>query len=161
MEKIWAPWRMKYIELGIPGKCFFCANLEADNDRESLILHRASESFILMNKFPYSNGHLMIAPYRHTGEISELTTDEMSEMMELSQLSIKVLRDVMSPHGFNIGYNLGRVAGAGIVDHIHLHIVPRWNGDTNFMPIIADTKVINEKLEATYDKLIKSFHKLL
>lgn len=164
MENLWAPWRMKYIESGEleQDECIFCSKL-SDNadDKENLILHRGDESIIIMNLYPYSNGHLMIAPKRHIGDINELAQKELTQMMRLTQSSTKALEDVMQPQGFNIGFNLGRVAGAGVVDHLHLHIVPRWNGDTNFMPVISNTKVINEKLEETYTKLMKSLEKYL
>ena len=152
---------MKYIESGMQGGCFFCSHLESDHDEQNLVLHRGTATFILMNRYPYSNGHLMIAPHRHTGDITDLSAQEINEMMELTQAAVQAIREVMAPEGFNIGYNLGRVAGAGVADHLHLHIVPRWNGDTNFMPIIADTKVINEKLEATYPKLLEAFQALI
>ncbi|UCF63783.1 MAG: HIT domain-containing protein [bacterium] len=163
MENLWAPWRMEYIlkeKQGISEPCIFCHRLKQKRDRKNLILYRSEDAFIIMNRYPYNNGHLMVVPYRHSGDISDLETDEKADLFHLVQLSIQVLQKDMIPHGFNIGMNLGRVAGAGVEDHIHFHVVPRWNGDTNFMPVISNTKVISEALDKSYQKLAKTVKKL-
>lgn len=160
MKNIWAPWRFEYISNSLKEEgCIFCNRLHDDikNDEKNLILYRALKSFVIMNKFPYNNGHLMIVPSSHKALISDLESDELSEMMFLLQQSEKIIRKTMQPDGFNIGVNMGKTAGAGIADHIHIHIVPRWDGDTNFMPVIGDIKVISESLESTYSKLFKEF----
>lgn len=153
MEQLWAPWRLEYITGEKVEGCIFCVFPQKTNDRDNRILHRGEHAFIIMNAFPYSNGHLLIVPYRHIGDFSEVSGEESLEMMQLAQMSIRVLKEAMNPDGFNVGINQGTAAGAGIADHIHMHIVPRWNGDTNFMPVFADVKVIPEALETTYDKL--------
>jgi ATP adenylyltransferase len=161
MEKLWAPWRMKYIEEGskVEG-CIFCLFPAKENDRENLILYRGALSFIMLNSFPYNPGHLMVAPYKHTADLYDLSDEELLDIDHLVRFSVKLLSETMRPDGFNLGVNLGRTAGAGIVDHIHWHIVPRWNGDTNFMPVIGETKVLPESLEATYDKLRRKIDEL-
>jgi len=154
MENLWAPWRMRYIESVEDEKgCIFCDKPEEENDRENLILFRSDFSFIIMNKFPYNNGHLLIVPYRHEADFMNLSDDELKDINRLIKKSYSALGEALRPHGINIGVNLGRVAGAGIENHIHYHIVPRWDGDTNFMPVIGQTKVISQGLEETYDKL--------
>ena len=157
MKHLWAPWRIKYIEKGIDKGCILCEKPAAGKDEDNLILYRGKHNFILMNLYPYNSGHLMVAPYRHAAAIDELTDEERNEHFKLVSLGVSVLKKVMKPEGFNIGLNIGRVAGAGVDKHIHSHIVPRWNGDTNFMPVIGDTKVVNEALEETYKKLKKEF----
>jgi len=153
MERLWAPWRLEYIVGEKTEGCIFCVFPQQDDDRKNRILYRGKHAFVIMNAFPYSNGHLLIAPYRHIADLSELTDEESLETMQLVQRSIRVLREVFRPDGINIGVNQGTAAGAGIADHIHTHLVPRWNGDTNFMPVFAEVKVIPEALEVTYDKL--------
>ena len=135
--------------------CVFCnrAKLDESNDKESLILYRGKHNFIIMNLYPYNNGHVMVVPYKHTGDFCKLDDDEMLEMMQLSQLTIKVFEKVFNPEGINSGFNLGKAAGGGIRDHLHFHVIPRWNGDTNFMPVIGETRVISEHIYDTYDKL--------
>jgi len=155
MDVIWAPWRIEYIKREKEKECIFCRGAREERDRENLILLRGTTSFIIMNRYPYSNGHLMIVPYRHVKELGELLCVENLELMNLITKSIEILRADLTPDGFNIGVNLGRAAGAGIDDHLHFHIVPRWSGDTNFMPVIADVKVIPEYLDETYRKLVK------
>lgn len=157
MEHIWAPWRVEYIQMEKPKGCILCEKPKQDKDALNYILYRGDKNFVIMNAYPYNAGHLMIAPYRHIASIEELTDAEIHEHFEIVRQSIKVLRQVFSPTGFNIGINLGKVAGAGIDDHIHTHIVPRWQGDTNFMPVIANTKVVNEALAGTYEKLKSEF----
>lgn len=159
MEILWAPWRMEYILKAKEGEdesCIFCSRIKQKFDKKNLILHRSQKAFIIMNRFPYNNGHLMVVPNRHIGDLMELSSGEKSELFSLLQLSIKALNRVMAPHGFNIGMNLGRVAGAGIEDHLHFHIVPRWNGDTNYMPVISNTKVVSEALDKSYEKLVEA-----
>ena len=154
MDRIWAPWRMQYIELADKAEgCIFCVFPGEDKDRENLLLYRGETAFIMLNSFPYNPGHLMIAPYKHTADMGDLGDRELLEINRLLRYSIRLLTECMHPDGFNVGFNLSRMAGSGVADHIHWHIVPRWNGDTNFMPVIADTKVIPESLLATYDKL--------
>ncbi len=156
MKQLWAPWRIQYIRSPKHDGCIFCDFPKENRDRERLILYRGKHSFIIMNNYPYNPGHIMIAPYRHVGKWEDLNDEELLEIMKLSQLAVKAIKRVMNPDGFNMGVNLGRVAGAGIDDHVHLHIVPRWNGDTNFMPVVADTKVIPESLQEAYDGLRKA-----
>jgi ATP adenylyltransferase len=160
MKIMWAPWRIEYIRSPKHDGCIFCDFPKENRDKERLILYRGKHCFIIMNNYPYNPGHVMIAPYRHVGRWEDLTDYELLEMMQLSQLMIKALKKTMNPQGFNMGVNLGRVAGAGIDDHVHLHIVPRWNGDTNFMPVIANTKVIPESLEEAYDELKKAIDEI-
>ena len=155
MENLWAPWRIDYILAKKPLECIFCNMPKENRDEENLILFRGNNHFIIMNAFPYNNGHIMIVPYRHTSSLEGWSSEEQQEMMELADLAISLLKKTIRPDGFNLGINMGQVAGAGIVDHVHLHIVPRWNGDTNFMPVLADTRVISEYLKATYRKLVK------
>lgn len=161
MKVLWAPWRIEYIRSPKHEGCIFCDFPRENRDRERLILHRGRYSFVIMNNYPYNPGHVMIAPYRHVGRWEDLTDEELLEIMRLSQLMIKVIKKVMNPDGFNMGVNLGRVAGAGIEDHVHLHIVPRWNGDTNFMPVVADTKVIPESLQEAYDELKAAIEEMM
>jgi ATP adenylyltransferase len=153
MKQIWAPWRSVYIG-GDHEKsaCIFCAMLEAEKDEENLILLRGEKSFVVMNRYPYTNGHVMVAPRRHVGEFDQLTDEESMEIFKLVQLTIRVLRS-FNPDGFNIGVNMGKIAGAGVPGHVHVHVVPRWGGDTNFMPVFDDVRVISESLEVTYSKM--------
>ena len=155
-EQLWAPWRLQYIESADKAEgCIFCTFPAAGEarDAEHLIVHRGSHAFIILNAFPYSNGHLMVVPFRHTAQMEEYTDEEMLEVMRLTRTSIALLRAAFKPDGFNLGVNMGRVAGAGIADHLHWHIVPRWNGDTNFMPVMADVRVIPESLSAVHRRL--------
>jgi ATP adenylyltransferase len=160
MPNLWAPWRIDYILGEKEDGCIFCNRLNQTEDRKNLILVRGEKSFVMMNRYPYNNGHLMVAPNRHEGDIVSIEEDEILEMFFLIQQSKLALSASMRPDGFNIGVNLGRVAGAGVEDHLHFHIVPRWNGDTNFMPVLGDVKVISEHLLSTYDKLEKTFKAL-
>jgi len=152
MKTLWAPWRIDYITGGKKEGCIFCDKPKEGNDKKNLILYKGETSFIIMNRYPYSNGHLMAVPYRHINYMPELDHKERLELMNLTTKCIEILK-VMNPDGFNIGMNLGTAGGAGIDDHLHFHIVPRWNGDTNFMPLIADVKVMPEYLEDTYETL--------
>jgi len=160
MERIFAPWRIEYIRSPKYEGCIFCDFPSENRDDERLILYRGEKSFIIMNNYPYNPGHLMIAPYRHVGQLEELRHEEMDEIMNLASLAVRAIKKSMNPDGFNIGINIGRVAGAGIEDHIHLHIVPRWNGDTNFMPVLADVKVIPEAVEETFKILKETINSL-
>jgi ATP adenylyltransferase len=163
MDTLWAPWRMEYILKAKEGKedpCIFCSRIAQKTDQQNLILWRGKTAFIIMNRFPYNNGHLMVVPYQHTGNMDDLQTEEQLELFQLLQLAATSLEKVMRPHGFNIGMNLGRVAGAGVEDHLHFHIVPRWDGDTNFMPIISHTKVVSEALDKSFEKLKDSLLKI-
>ncbi len=139
--------------------CIFCDKVRANvaQDRENLVVWRGKRAFVVLNLYPYSNGHLMVAPYRHTGELESLDGDTLKEMMLLVAKSIRALRVMMNPQGFNVGANLGHVAGAGVEDHVHIHVVPRWGGDTNFMPVLADVRMIPELLPQTYDGLLEAF----
>ncbi len=157
MDTLWAPWRMAYIEKTRPSNCLFCETPNAGHDERDLLVYRGKSVFILMNLYPYNPGHLMIAPYRHLDELEKLSSDEQLELVQEAGRSTRLLRETMNPDGFNLGVNLGKAAGAGIEDHLHLHVVPRWNGDTNFMSIVAGTKVISEHLSATYQKLASLF----
>ena len=154
MENLWAPWRSVYIGKPQTG-CIFCEKLNSTEDRENLVVYRGDKTFVIMNLYPYNNGHLLIAPKRHVGDISELTEDELTELMKVSQEMVRVLRTAFgNPHGFNLGMNLGKVAGAGIPGHLHVHVVPRWDGDSNFMAVIGDTRVISEAWHKTYEKIM-------
>lgn len=155
MKKLWAPWRMKFIQQIDKSVCIFCEKPSLNKDEENYIIYRGKYSYIIMNIYPYSNGHIMIAPYAHKAGMEDLNEEELLEIMKLAQLSIRAIKQKMNPEGFNLGMNLGKVAGAGFDSHLHLHIVPRWQGDTNFMPIIGQTKVMSEFLEETYKKLIE------
>lgn len=144
---LWAPWRMDYILGPKDGECFLCAAARATDDRAAHVVLRGAVCFGLLNRYPYNNGHLLVAPYRHVSGLDELTDAERLELMTLSDALVRRLREKIHPDGFNLGLNLGKVAGAGLESHLHLHIVPRWNGDTNFMPVLADTKVIPQALD--------------
>jgi ATP adenylyltransferase len=157
MKYIWAPWRIEYIRAEKPAGCILCDKPKEDRDKENYILYRGQKNFIMLNSYPYNPGHLLIAPYRHTGNMEELTDEERNEHYKLVSRSITVLREVFKPAGFNIGANLGRVAGAGIEDHFHSHIVPRWQGDNNYIPVLADVRVIPQALEDTYETLAGKF----
>jgi ATP adenylyltransferase len=157
MERLWTPWRMIYIGgPPVPG-CFLCVKAAEDRDEENLILHRTEHAFVLLNLYPYNSGHLMVAPYLHTGELTALPPEVGSDLLSLTQQAVGALTTEYGPEGFNVGMNLGKVAGAGLPDHLHLHIVPRWNGDTNFMPITGGTKVLPETLDQTYARLRPRF----
>jgi ATP adenylyltransferase len=161
MERIWAPWRIDYIVGGEREEgCIFCTKPASDKDDENLVVHRSPGAFTMMNKFPYNNGHLLVAPWRHVSDICELDPVENGLVLEEVCRALDVLKDVMKPDGFNIGINLGAVAGAGIEGHLHYHIVPRWHGDTNIMPVLADVKIIPEHLVSTCRKLREGFQRL-
>ena len=163
MDQLWAPWRMAYIldakDAMDSERCIFCEKPKQQTDEENLIVYRSQHCFVMMNKFPYNNGHLMIVPYLHESDLTKLPDKILQDLQQVLNLSIKAVKETMDPHGMNIGLNLGRTAGAGIVDHLHYHLVPRWNGDTNFMPVISGTKVISEALSDTWRKLNSIFKK--
>jgi ATP adenylyltransferase len=155
-ERIWAPWRLEYVKdaaKDVEDECIFCAKPAEADDEANLIVHRGERCFVILNKYPYTNGHLMVAPFEHLPTIQELDPVTVGELMALAQRAMSVLEDEYSPHGYNVGFNQGRVAGAGVEHHIHMHVVPRWGGDTNFMPVIADTRVMAQTLEQTYAAL--------
>ncbi len=159
MERVWAPWRMEYIKAAhesVDG-CLFCKIPEEHKDPDNNLLHRGKSAFVMLNKYPYTNGHLMVIPYRHIASYSDLTVEEHIELGQLIARCCENLTTTAHPHGFNVGMNLGLVAGAGIADHLHYHIVPRWSGDTNFMPVLTDTRVVSESLQAVYDALFPLF----
>jgi ATP adenylyltransferase len=145
---LWAPWRLEYVTAPKDGECIFCAAARGEEEGER-VLARGERCFAILNAFPYASGHLMIAPYRHVGDIEALEEEEMLELMRMAQRGAMALREVMAPDGFNVGLNLGKVAGAGFADHLHLHVVPRWEGDTSFMPVIGHTNVVPQALADT------------
>jgi ATP adenylyltransferase len=161
VERIWSPWRMAYIqaakEQGEDGGCIFCDLPAEGDDERTMILARGELAFVIVNSFPYNPGHLMVAPFRHVGAFTSIEAAELADVDALVARSIGVLEQEMEPHGYNLGMNLGRVAGAGIPDHVHWHLVPRWNGDTNFMPVVGQTRVLPELLEETYARLRPRF----
>lgn len=153
MKVLWAPWRMEYVGAPKTKGCILCHAYTAHTDRQGWIIHRLSQAFLILNTYPYNPGHMMVATSRHVARFDDLEAAERLDVMEGIALGTRTLEHSMRPDGFNIGANLGRVAGAGVEDHLHVHLIPRWTGDTNFMPVLADVKVIPEHLEATYEKL--------
>ena len=161
MEVLWAPWRMEYIlSNNKESGCIFCTDDKRDTDQERLILYRGSKTMVMMNKYPYINGHLLVAPVRHVHGLDQLSDDENLNLLKMVSNSIEILKKIMKPEGFNAGLNLGKVAGAGVEEHIHFHIVPRWHGDTNYMTVLGEVRVIPEHILATYEKLKPQFVKL-
>ena len=166
-QRLWAPWRLEYIKAargrareqasGGPDECIFCSKPELGDDARALIPYRGERCFVMLNAFPYTNGHLMIAPYEHTAALEALDESTSLELMTLTQRSLRALDSAYGPDGYNLGINLGAVAGAGVADHVHLHVVPRWTGDTNFMPVIADTRVLPQALEDSYAAVRDAF----
>ena len=161
MKNLWAPWRIGYI-LGpkVKGECVLCAPKNPQEDRTHLIVYRSTYVFAMLNRYPYASGHLMVLPYRHVSDLTDLTKDETADLMDVVQLSCSVLRKVLHPQGLNVGLNLGEAAGAGIGMHLHMHIVPRWSGDSNFMAVLDEVRVIPEALDATYLKFVPVFAQL-
>ncbi len=163
MDRLWTPWRMAFIEQasasGGPQGCFLCAKAAAPPaaDRENLVLLRGRLAYVLLNLYPYNSGHLMVAPYAHIGDLTALPDADANELFALVRRAVGALRATYRPDGFNVGMNLGQAAGAGVPDHLHVHVVPRWNGDTNFMPVVGETKVLPESLGQTYDRLLPAF----
>jgi len=164
MKNLWAPWRIKYIQgLGAPGDCFICHNLKnPQDDDDNLVLWRTASCIVILNCFPYNNGHLLIAPARHIPDLSQATDQELLEMTKLIRESQRALSLAIKPHGFNVGMNFGRCGGAGLPEHLHIHLVPRWDGDTNFMSVCSDTKVISQSLTELLEQLkqVSKKHKL-
>jgi ATP adenylyltransferase len=159
-QRIWAPWRLAYVadaSKDLEEECIFCSKPAEGDDQASLIVHRGERCFVILNLFPYTNGHLMVAPFEHVAALPDVDAGTIAEMMALAQRAMLALDDAYAPHGYNVGFNQGRVAGAGMEHHIHMHVVPRWGGDTNFMPVLADTRVMPQSLEDTYEALAGKF----
>jgi ATP adenylyltransferase len=159
-ERIWAPWRLEYVKdaaKDAEDECIFCISSDGGDDEADLIVHRGERCFVILNKYPYTNGHLMVAPFEHVDTLQALDTATVGEIMELAQRGMKALESTYAPHGYNVGFNQGRVAGAGVEHHIHMHVVPRWGGDTNFMPVLADTRVMNQTLADSYATVREAF----
>ena len=153
MDNLWSPWRLPYILNARQEGCFLCEAVQSDQDRANLVLLRGRLAFLVLNRYPYNNGHLMAVPYQHAAGLELLGPDELDDLMAMTTLAVRALRQAMRPEGFNIGYNIGKVAGAGLQDHVHCHIVPRWTGDTNFMPVLGQTRVLPQSLESAYDQI--------
>ena len=160
MKLLWAPWRIEYILAPKEEEeCFICKGVREPENDECLVIYVGEKVLVVLNKYPYNPGHLLVAPKRHVASLLDLDRDEKEELMELLSLAVEVLKAEMNPGGFNIGVNMGKAAGAGLEDHLHVHVVPRWNGDTNFMPVLAQVKVIPEHIKETHRKLKKAFAK--
>ncbi len=158
MDYLWSPWRYQYLtDTRRPSGCIFCQMAAETNDRENLIVHRGAANFIVLNRFPYTSGHLMVVPYRHTAELAEIDPDTVSELMLLTQTATRHLRSIYRPDGLNLGMNIGESAGAGIAGHLHMHVLPRWRGDANFMTTVGETRVLPEELDVTWQKLSQAF----
>ena len=153
MKMLWAPWRMEYILAKKPSGCILCDKPKESDDAGNFILYRGKKNFVILNLYPYNPGHLMVAPYRHLGNLDDFTDEELHEHFEMVRRFVKISRETFNPGGFNMGINVGKVAGAGVEGHLHTHIVPRWQGDTNFMPVVGDMRVVSEGLTATYQRL--------
>jgi len=161
MKNLWAPWRMEYIRAPEKNKdCIFCKKIETENDQDGLILYRGENAYVMLNLYPYNNGHILIAPYKHVDITQKLSADCLSEIMQLADSAMNILKGEMAVQGFNFGANIGSAAGAGIADHIHFHLVPRWSGDTNFMPVLGHTKVQVQGLNETWSQLHSKFKEL-
>jgi ATP adenylyltransferase len=157
-HRIWAPWRLPYVkDASKDTECIFCSKPAEENDAGTFIVHRGERCFVILNTFPYTNGHLMIAPFEHLGKLQDLDQDTVAELMSLSTRAMSIIDDTYGPEGYNVGCNQGRIAGAGFESHIHMHVVPRWAGDTNYMPVIADTRVMPQSLEQSYEALKGQF----
>jgi ATP adenylyltransferase len=157
MERLWAPWRLQYVGGAKHAGCIFCEKPLEGDDRAAYIVHRGTHAFVLLNAFPYNNGHVMVAPYAHLAALEELPAETLHEIMDLAKLCSQALKIAFSPNGLNAGFNLGAAAGAGIADHMHMHLVPRWLGDTNFMPVLTDVRVIPQSLDESYRVLTEAF----
>jgi ATP adenylyltransferase len=158
MDFLWTPWRYRYVtKTGDPGECVFCAAAQATSDRESLVVRRAERNLVILNRFPYTSGHIMVVPYEHVSSLEELSDEALVEMIRLAREAEKHLRVLYRPDGLNFGINLGKSAGAGIAGHVHLHAVPRWTGDTNFMTVVGETRVLPEDLAVTWERLSQAF----
>lgn len=160
MDRLWAPWRIGYVLSEKPTGCIFCCKPAAEDDAGEMILNRGDLSYVLINAYPYNNGHLLVVPYEHCSDIGLLTEPQLLDILRQTRRAIEVIRQAMRPDGLNVGFNVGRVAGAGIEEHLHLHIVPRWAGDTNFMPVLSDTRVVPQSLQECYDLLSYHFRTL-
>ena len=157
MDYIWSPWRYRYVaDASKDDRCVFCRALEANDDRQTLIVHRAEKNFVILNRYPYTSGHVMIVPYAHSADLVATPPEVLAEMMVLAQRVQKALADTYRPEGYNLGMNLGRAAGAGITGHLHLHVLPRWSGDSSFMTVIGETRTEPEELSTTYERLRKA-----
>jgi ATP adenylyltransferase len=157
MKTLWAPWRMSYFQTPQKNSCIFCDKPKESADKENYILYRGKSSFVIMNIYPYNNAHLMVSPYKHIPSLSKLQREDLIDLTLLTQTSLQILENAFRAEGFNVGINIGKAAGAGFADHVHIHIVPRWNSDTNFMPVLSETRVMPEHLNSTYEKLIPYF----
>jgi ATP adenylyltransferase len=159
MDRLWAPWRIKYIETGNVDGCIFCVKpaQNKEKDAENYIIHRGQYAFVLLNLYPYIGGHTMIAPYKHTGSLEDLSDEELLEIFSLVRKTTGTLKKAFKPDGFNVGMNIGEAAGAGFGDHVHVHVVPRWQQDTNFMPVLTDTRVISEAMDETYERMTREW----
>lgn len=160
MQRLYSPWRLTYVTAASgdsAGACIFC---EALGHRDPLVIHRGAHTFVILNLYPYNNGHLMVVPNRHIGRLADATPEELSELMALTRVAEMALTEAYAPHGLNMGLNLGKPAGAGVLDHVHMHVVPRWNGDTNFMSVVGETRVLPEELPVTADRLRPIFERL-
>jgi ATP adenylyltransferase len=158
MDYLWTPWRYQYVtKTGEPGVCVFCAAPEAADDARTLVVYRGAHNFVILNRYPYSSGHLMVVPYAHVATLADLSEDALAETIQLARRAEKHLRAVYHPDGLNLGMNIGKSAGAGIAGHLHLHVLPRWTGDTNFMTVVGETRVVPEALEATWERLHAAF----
>jgi ATP adenylyltransferase len=157
LDRLWAPWRIGYVLSEACDGCIFCEKPAADDDCGELILNRSEFSYVLMNAYPYNNGHLLVVPYEHVSGILSLSEEQLFDMMRLTRRAVGAIGEAMHPDGFNVGFNVGRIAGAGIEEHVHLHIVPRWAGDTNFMPVLGDTRVVPQSLRECYELLVRHF----
>jgi len=156
--RIWAPWRLAYVkDASKDTECIFCTKPDEGDDREALIVHRGDRCYVILNAFPYTNGHLMVAPFEHVGRLQDLDPETLTEITALASRAMTILDDAYGPEGYNVGCNQGRIAGAGFDSHIHMHVVPRWAGDTNYMPVIGDTRVMPQTLEQSYDALAGKF----
>ena len=158
MKVLWAPWRMSYILSDKTQGCIFCELPKQGKDRENLILYRSSHNFVIMNRFPYNNGHIMVVPYLHVSTLEGLSDEALLDLVKVTQHAMKSIKGAFMSEGFNMGINVGKIAGAGMEEHIHLHMVPRWAGDTSFMTVFDDVRVIPEHIMSTYDKLFAAFH---
>ena len=158
MDYLWTPWRYRYITTSAdPGECVFCAAARNDDDQASLIAYRGAKNFVILNRFPYTSGHLMVVPYSHVADLDDLDGDAASEMMELARECVRHLKELYRPEGLNMGMNLGKSAGAGIAGHLHFHVLPRWTGDTNFMTVVGETRVVPEALQDTWERVRAAF----
>jgi ATP adenylyltransferase len=156
-HRLWAPWRLQYLKGDKPDECIFCTRPAMEDDERALIAHRGDTCYVMLNAFPYTNGHVMVAPYEHLADLRDLPADTSAELIALTQRALSAIERVYGPDGFNLGVNLGEIAGAGFADHVHMHVVPRWKGDTNFMPVIGDTRVLPEALPDSWRKLRDAF----